>query len=188
MSVPYGSMLYILPTNSYTDRSWTWCVYKYLFIVTCRLLPQLNTVCMLLFLTCLRCSQLDREVLVRLLVIICATALRGSHCVSSEVPYLLLIYLSFSALDGRCLHAVRSKLSTVYLSFTCQETETCMVRACYTPQQPLQNHPSGHLGEWATPWSVEDMLDGQHRRADIPARARTAHMVILQKRLEEDFC
>ena len=28
----------------------------------------------------------------------------------------------------------------------CQETETCMVRACHTPRPPLQRHPSGHLG------------------------------------------
>ena len=27
--------------------------------------------------------------------------------------------------------------------------EACMVRACHTPQRPLQNHPSGHLGGWA---------------------------------------
>ena len=27
-----------------------------------------------------------------------------------------------------------------------QQTETCMVRARHTPRQPLQNHPSGHLG------------------------------------------
>ena len=36
-----------------------------------------------------------------------------------------------------------------------QETETCMVRARHTPRQPLQNHPSGHLGGKATPWSAE---------------------------------
>ena len=27
--------------------------------------------------------------------------------------------------------------------------EACMVQACHTPQRPLQNHPSGHLGGWA---------------------------------------
>ena len=63
-----------------------------------------------------------------------------------------------------------------------------MVRACYTPQQPLQNHPSGHVGGWATPWSAEEMLDGQHQRVDIPAHARTAHKGLLKKRLEEDLC
>ena len=59
---------------------------------------------------------------------------------------------------------------------------------CQTPRQPLQNHPSGHLGGWATPWSVEEMLDGQHEKVDIPAHARTAHKGLLQKRLEEDLC
>ena len=46
--------------------------------------------------------------------------------------------------------------------------ETCMVRAYHTPRQPLQTHPSGHLGEWATPWSADEMLDWQHQRMDIP--------------------
>ena len=35
------------------------------------------------------------------------------------------------------------------------------------------------------PWSAEEMLDGQHRRMDIPAKARTAHKGLLQKTLEE---
>ena len=78
--------------------------------------------------------------------------------------------------------------STATFSCNCQETETCMVRACHTPRQPLQNHPSGYLGGWATPWSAEEMLDGQHQRVDIPAYARTAHNGLLQKRLEEDLC
>ena len=73
-------------------------------------------------------------------------------------------------------------------SGNCQETETCMVRACHMPRQPLQNHPSGHLGGWAMPWSAEEMLDGQHQRMDIPAQTRPAHKGLLQKRLEEDFC
>ena len=47
-----------------------------------------------------------------------------------------------------------------------------------------QNHPSGHLGGWATTWSVEEMLDGHHQRVDIPAHA---HMGLLRKRLEEDL-
>ena len=37
-----------------------------------------------------------------------------------------------------------------------QETETCMVRTCHTPPQPLQNHPSEYLGRWVTPWLAED--------------------------------
>ena len=38
--------------------------------------------------------------------------------------------------------------------------ETCMVQACHTPQQPLQNHPSVHLGGLLTSWSAEEVLDG----------------------------
>ena len=73
-------------------------------------------------------------------------------------------------------------------SGNCQEKETCMVRACHTPQQPLQNRSSGHLGGWATPWSAEEMLDGQHQKVDIPAHVRTAHKSLLWKRLEENLC
>ena len=69
-----------------------------------------------------------------------------------------------------------------------QGREISMVRAFHTQRQPLQNHPSGYLGGWATPCSAEEMLDGQHQRVDIPAYARTAHTGLLQERLEEDLC
>ena len=62
-----------------------------------------------------------------------------------------------------------------------------MVRACHTARQPLKNHPSGHLGGWATPLSADETLDGQHQRVDIPAGARIAHRGLLHKRLEEDL-
>ena len=62
-----------------------------------------------------------------------------------------------------------------------------MVRACHMPQQPLQKHPSRHLGGWAMQWSAEEMLDGQHQKVDIPAYARSAHKGLLQKRLEENL-
>ena len=58
-----------------------------------------------------------------------------------------------------------------------QETETCMIRAYHTPRQPLQSHPSRHFEGWTTPWSAEEMLDGQ-----------LAHKGLLQKRLEENPC
>ena len=32
-----------------------------------------------------------------------------------------------------------------------------MVRACHTPWQLLQNHPSGHLGGWVMLWSAEEI-------------------------------
>ena len=50
------------------------------------------------------------------------------------------------------------------------------------------NRPSGHLGGLATPWSADEMLDGQRQRVDIPVRARPAHSDLLHKRLEEDLC
>ena len=46
----------------------------------------------------------------------------------------------------------------------------------------------GHPGGWATPWSAEEMLDGQRQRVDILAHARSAHKGLIQKRLEEDLC
>ena len=49
----------------------------------------------------------------------------------------------------------------------------------HVTRQPLQNHPSGHFGGWATPWSAKEMLDGQHQRVNIPARARAAHKGLL---------
>ena len=78
--------------------------------------------------------------------------------------------------------------STDTSSGNCQETETCMVQVCHTPRQPLQNHPSRHLGGWATTWSAEEMPDGQHQRVDISDHTRTAHKGLLRKRLEEDLC
>ena len=78
--------------------------------------------------------------------------------------------------------------STGTSSGNCPETETCMVLACHTSWQPLQNHPSGHTGGWTMLWSAEEMLDGQHQRVNIPAHARAAHKGLLQKSLEEDLC
>ena len=69
-----------------------------------------------------------------------------------------------------------------------EETETCMVQACHTPRQPLQNHPSEHFGGWATLWSAEEMLDGQHQGADGLAHDRAIHKGLLQRGLEEDLC
>ena len=58
----------------------------------------------------------------------------------------------------------------------------------HTTTNDLQHHPSGYVGGCATPRSAEEMLDGQHRIVDIPARARTAHNGPLQKRVNEDLC
>ena len=63
-----------------------------------------------------------------------------------------------------------------------------MAQACYTPRQPFSKHPVWHLRGLATPWSVEEMLDGQQQRVDIPAHSKIAHKPLLQKRLEEYLC
>ena len=63
-----------------------------------------------------------------------------------------------------------------------------MVPACQAPLQPLQNHPSGHLGRWATMWSAEEMLDEQYERVGVPARTTNADKDRLQERLEDDLC
>ena len=47
-------------------------------------------------------------------------------------------------------------------------------RACHMPRQSLQNHLSGHLGKWTTPWSAEEILDGQRQRVDVAAHDGTA--------------
>ena len=58
---------------------------------------------------------------------------------------------------------------------------------------PSMWHPTtaslvpGQLGGRVMLWSAEYFLDEQHQRADIPAHARTAHNILLQKRLEEDL-
>ena len=60
---------------------------------------------------------------------------------------------------------------------------------CGPKGTPADKERDGNLhAEWATPWSAEEMLDGQHQRVDISAHTRTAHKGLLQKRLEEDFC
>ena len=55
------------------------------------------------------------------------------------------------------------------------------------PGQSFQNHPSGHLGGWTSPWLAEEMLDGQHQRVDIPVQARTAHKGRLQKKRKKNW-
>ena len=59
-----------------------------------------------------------------------------------------------------------------------------MVRACHTPQQPLENHPLMHLRGWAMPWLADFFFffDGQHQRVDTLAYAKTAHKGLVQKK------
>ena len=129
-----------------------------------------------------------------------SNALYCSHDDICELQHIMPLEISFSAwqlqrqqcvgAQGQRLGAEQDQLpcgSTGTSSGNCQETETCMVRACNTPRQPLQNHPSGHHCGWVTPWSAEEMLDGQHQKVDIHAHARTAHKDLLQKSLEADL-
>ena len=55
-------------------------------------------------------------------------------------------------------------------------------------QSFLREAPLSSSGVGRDVHSLEEMLDGQHQRVDIPAHARTAHKGLLQKRLEEDLC
>ena len=85
-------------------------------------------------------------------------------------PHLLL-----GARDQR-LDAGQKQLpygSTGTSSGNCQETKTGMVWACHMPQQPLQNLEGERLGGRVAPWSAEEMLNGQRKRVDIHAHART---------------
>ena len=120
--------------------------------------------------------------------VLCSTSLLSPPSSASALkhgPCLLTLKKTIQAFDSKCTRkllrisnsntrptTVRDQLprgSTGTCSGNCQKTETCMFRACHTPRQPFQNHPSGHLGGCATPWSTEEMLDGQHQRLDIPA-------------------
>ena len=74
-------------------------------------------------------------------------------------------YLLPGAQDQR-LGAEQDQLpcgSTGTSSSNCQETETCVVRACPTPRQPLRNHPSGHprSGELRTQKSKSHLVRTQ---------------------------
>ena len=52
---------------------------------------------------------------------------------------------------------------------------TCAINAS------TQNHSSEYLGGWATPWSAEEMLNGQYQRVDIPAHATRSGELRMQK-------
>ena len=101
--------------------------------------------------------------------------------------------LRLSYLEHKNNDWVRNKISfpvgpQEHLLATVKEVKSCMVRTCHAQRQPLQNHTSGHLGGCTTPWSADDMLDGQHQRTDISAHARTVRKGLQQKGLEEDLC
>ena len=66
-------------------------------------------------------------------------------------------FLRISYMEHKTNDWVRKKINLLLNALeprveNCQETETCMVRACHVPRQPLQNHPPRHpmFGGWAT--------------------------------------
>ena len=81
-------------------------------------------------------------------------------------------FLRISCFEHKTKDWVRSKINSLPglqepLLATARR-QTCVVRACHTPRQPLQIHSTGHLGGWATPLSAEETLDGQYQRVDNP--------------------
>ena len=93
-----------------------------------------------------------------------------------------MLYSVVSYFDRKINEWVQSKVNYhVDPLGKCQETKISMVGACHEVRQPLQNHSGGHLGGSAMPWSAEEMLGRQRQRADIPARARTAHRAFCRK-------
>ena len=120
----------------------------------------------------------------------CLLTLKKNPGFQNQVPGETSLHLLLGAQDQQ-LGAAQDQLpcgSTGTSSGNHQEMETCMVQACHTPQQPLQNHLSGRLGGWATPWLAEEMLDRQHQRVDILTLARTALNGRLQKKLQKNLC
>ena len=124
------------------------------------------------------------------------TVAASTKC-SACLPTSLVCGPSSPSLSNWPLHKMRHRgdwlidswrLTPSWVNRDCHETETCLNRACNAPRPSLHNHPSGHLGGWETPWSSEEMLDGQHKRVDIPAHAGNARYGLPQKRLLEDLC
>ena len=118
------------------------CRYERMMFLACKqtsICPQgINEV--LLYYVVLQCTVLYHILVGRVLALNepCQTVATSPHLLGAQ--------------DKR-LGAEQNQLpcgSTGTSSGNCQETDTRMVRACHKPRQPLQNHPSGHLGGWAT--------------------------------------
>ena len=97
-------------------------------------------------------------------------------------------------------------LTSVFLFFCCVYWVQSKINFLVGPQDPLlatvrrrklpwfghvtrhdsffQNHSSGHIGEWVTPWSAEELLNGQRERVGIPVHTRTAHNGLGRKHLK----
>ena len=102
------------------------------------------------------------------------------------------------AFETKCL---RKRLRIFFLEHKTNDWVRSKINFLMGPQEPILatvkrrklawfGHVTRHdsLSKWTTPWLAEKMLDGQHQGMDISAHARTVHIGLLQKRLEEDLC
>ena len=102
-------------------------------------------------------------------------------------------FLCISYLEHKFNDWVQSKIIFLVrlerpLQATVQRRKLAWYRHVKRHDSLSQNHPSRYLGGRATPWSAEEMLDGQHQRVDISTHARAAHKGLLRKILKEDHC
>ena len=100
---------------------------------------------------------------------------------------LLISYLEHETNDW-----VRSKINFLVdprkplLAITVKRRKLEWFRHVHQPRQLLQNHPSGHLEGWATPWSAVEMLvDNIKEWTSLPIQELLTK-VSCRKRLEED--
>ena len=135
------------------------------------------------------------------------TTILSSSLAVKHGPSMLTLKKRIQAFETKCL---RKLFRISYLDHKTNDWVQGKIHVLVDPQEPLlatvkrrklawfghitlhdsfsKYHSSGHLGGWATPWSAEEILDEQHQRVEIPARARTAHKGLLHKRLGEDLC
>ena len=100
-----------------------------------------------------------------------ADAEKKDLCFQNQKPEETSPHLLLGAQDQQ-LGAEQDQLpygSTGTSSCNCQEMETCMVQASHMSQQPLQNHPSGHLGEWrCRGWQRKCCMDNIKESTSLP--------------------
>ena len=70
-------------------------------------------------------------------------------------------------------------------SGNCQETKLSSFGHVTRHDSLSKTILQGTLEVWATPWSAEEMLDGQRKRVDVHAHVRTAHDGLSQKGVKE---
>ena len=97
---------------------------------------------------------------------------KKDRCFRNQVPEETSPHLLREAQDQR-LGAEQDQLpcgSTGTSSDNCQETETCMVRACYTPRQPLSKKKKKKTSLRA-PWRMGDAVVGRINAGRITSKS-----------------